>query len=221
MKVPQIVANRDVIRQQTKRKKLKAGITAKFLITGATRVIWDKEDREPEKRGSCAIVLIASPYKDPDDERSVQKQYMLRTNIILPVQNPDFPEHKEPNTSFMCIAWAKVLFPELIPPMPVWNKPKNLWEVKLWSSETNKWEVVETIPTTEAHRQQELQLDVDTKCVELFVEAFLDEAKLKQFKNLYCYATVVEQKGFTNLDHPTLEMPAGRQYGPVEDSEDD
>lgn len=222
MAIPKLTYNKEVVRKQTEKKELADDITARFVIVGAARSIWEKEDRAPEKRGTMAVTLTCSPMADPRDARTLMKAYKIRTNIILPVANPDYPEHKEPNTAGFCSRWAMALMPEALPPVPQWDKAKKVFVMSKWDGDESRWVpapdengVIATIAGNDDKAKAQAQLEVDFASVALFGDIFQDDAKLAQLKGLAFYARTQSSGGFQGLESPSATMPQGKQYGPL------
>ena len=222
--VPKLVASRDVIRHQREKKLLKTGTLVRCLIQSVKRSIWDKEEREPEKRGTCAITLGMAPLQDPENPKTLIRAYRISSNVILPIQHPDYPEHQPPNTAFQCVRWGQALFPEALPPKLVWNKLRSNWTLSEWDSDAGLYVPKagpdgkpELVLKSDDPRVDEMNIEFDAEAVEAWTRYWADDALLKGLIGLAVYGTVQVDRGFQNLENPSISIPQGRQYGPVPD----
>lgn len=163
-----------------------------FLVTQAESKI--------AKSGSLMIELRCAPLKEVNDQNSKVMNLSLRNNIVLPVSNPDLPEHLAPNTTGIVVSALVAM--EI---KGIVDYPRTIDGQLMY-----KGEVIEKA------EQDDARVEVTQLALDKILALYDDPSELV---DCAFYAQVIEKDGYTNIGSMRAELPDGVELVPAEQFE--
>ncbi len=176
----------DELLDMTKRKRLASGWYAS---------VTDNTKKRVSDSGTLIIEWEEFPLEDPDN-RSTMSTPSQRDSLILPIKNPNFPDHKKPDTLTMCLGKLQNLLGEdRIPRFPSFDRATKEWSFKN-----------EVISEEEVNdKKVEVSKMVHNMCVDLWT----GELDLTELNGRFSYIYIGEpnEKGYINVKKRQGKLP--------------